>query len=157
MKESLKRSQRIPEPVQQIQLSADSSDEEKRFAFFANNMLSNYEARMNATLNELNSRINRVELMEKILKEKQERLERENRAGKTPPSYKPNWTYSTGVKQDTNKEYPLSQERPNPGFPQVSSPFRLEESIIDKRDNDNFINETIRLKDAEIARLRLEK
>jgi hypothetical protein len=127
LRESLKLSHRIIEPVNKINTAADSSEDEKRFAFFANNMLSSHEARFNAILNELNSRINKVELMEKILKEKQERWERENRAGKTPPSYKPgtNWTFSTGVKQDTNKEVPLSQERPNVGFPQISSPFRL--------------------------------
>jgi hypothetical protein len=105
---SINQPQRSTEITYRIPISPSAAEEEKRLSFFANNMLTNYETRINAYLNELNSRINKVELMEKMLKE---RLERDSRAGKTPPSYKANinWAYSTGVKIDSNKEYPLSQ------------------------------------------------
>ena len=66
-------------------------------------------------------------MMERILKEKQERWEKQNRANKTPIS-KPGfnyWATSTGTKIDTQiKDYPRSQQRPIPGFQQPSSPFR---------------------------------
>lgn len=51
-----------------------ANDQEGRFILLSNNILNDYEEKMNRKLEEINYRINRIEMMEKIIKEQHSRL-----------------------------------------------------------------------------------
>lgn len=81
---------------------------------------------MGRKLEELNFRINRIEMMEKIIKEQHSRLAADSRVNKTPSSVKSyNWANNTTVRNDSRfKDQPPTQERSDrDALPLSSSPI----------------------------------
>lgn len=159
LKESLKNSARPDRP------HPPSSDLESRFILLSNSILSGYEEKTSRTLAELHSRINKIELMEKILKENHLRMMADSNVNKTPSSAKSsNWLHSTAAKFDSRyKELPLGSDRlAADGFPLSSSPIErhlnLEDSTLEKLEHENCtLSEEVKCKDSEIERLKIEK
>lgn len=122
-----------------------ATDQEGRFILLSNNILNDYEEKMNRRLEELNYKINRIEMMEKIIKEQHSRLVAESRVNKTPSSVKSyNWANNTTVKNDSRyRELPHTQERSEKeALPLSSSPiekhYRLDESVMEKLEQENI-------------------
>lgn len=89
---------------------AGASEQESRFMLLSNSILADYQDKMGRRLEELNFRINRIEMMEKIIKEQQTRLAAESRVNKTPSSVKSNWANNTTLRHDSRlKEQPNTQ------------------------------------------------
>jgi hypothetical protein len=120
---------------------------------------------MTRRLEELNFKINRIEMMEKIIKEQHSRLVAESRVNKTPSSVKSyNWANNTTVKNESRyKEVPPTQERTDKeALPLSSSPidkhYKMDESILEKLEQENIsLAEELRIRDSEIERMKIEK
>jgi hypothetical protein len=120
---------------------------------------------MGRRLEELNFRINRIEMMEKIIKEQHSRIAAESRVNKTPSSVKSNWANNTTLRNDSRyKEQPQTQERSErePPLPLSSSPidkhYRLDESVLERLEQENLsLAEELRLRDSEIERMKIER
>jgi hypothetical protein len=142
-----------------------ANEQESRFILLSNSILGDYQEKMGRRLEELNFRINRIEMMEKIIKEQHSRLAADSRVNKTPSSVKSyNWGNNTTVKNDSRyKEQPQTQERSDRGaLPLSSSPierhYNLDESILERLEQENIsLAEELRIRDSEIERMKIEK
>lgn len=145
--------------------AAGTGEQESRFMLLSNSILGDYQERMGRRLEELNFRISRIEMMEKIIKEQHSRLASESRVNKTPSSVKSNWANNTTLRNDSRcKDQPHTQERSDrdPPLPLSGSPidqhYRLDESVLERLEQENLsLAEELRLRDSEIERMKIER